>query len=115
MNRGDAAERSQCVIEKHKIRLAAVREQVATVNKQVEKLLRIHQRTSWAIFESAQAQLLVYLRRAERQVEALCRARMDELVEHERDLETTWDDLALAMQRLIARISEMSELNDEQA
>lgn len=114
MSTSDARDTMQEVIEKHTFRLNAVREQVAMANDHVEQLLRNKQRPSWTLFESSQAQLVIYLRRAERQVETLTVTKKKNLVAQEQALNTTWDELALATQRLVSRIREESEMSDEQ-
>lgn len=114
MNNGDAAGKARDVIEKHALRLNTAREHVAMVDEHVEKLLRNRQRTTWIAIESAQARLLVYLRRAERQLEALSCVKADQLIEQEQTLNATWDELALSTQRLISRVSELDELDDDQ-
>ena len=91
-------------------KLGEVRERSAAVSARVDTMLTDNRGLAWDQFEAAQAQLLMFLRRAERQVEVLRSSRTSNWGNLVSDLELTWDDLALATQRLVSRMAEASEV-----
>lgn len=100
--------------EKHSLRLIRARRQIEQVNTQIDRLLGLDSRCAKTNVEAAQAQVLVYLRRAERQVAGLEAASADAAPTLERSLVITWDELGIATHRLIARLGELgTELTEQ--
>lgn len=110
--RGDRA--SECnrarIIVAADARLGEVRSRVSAVSAHVEKVLGENRGMTCDHFEAAQAQLLVFLLRAERQVGLLKTTETSAWGSLLKDLELTWDDLALATQRLVCRLEEASDV-----
>lgn len=91
-------------------RLAVARSRLVAADERVEQLLNQDVGISWNHFEAAQAQLHIYVRRADRLIAALYRTSPGATSRLERDLSATWDDIAIALHRLSSRLTEISQV-----
>ncbi|MEL7187420.1 MAG: hypothetical protein AAFN50_13470 [Pseudomonadota bacterium] len=104
------ASHTPCDTGNHEQRLEQARERVARIDVRIDQILTSGDYYSYTGLESAQAQLLVLLRRAERQLQALQNCAPGNSADLDNALHATWDELGIAIHRLVNRACELAEL-----